>query len=160
MTPSDPLTAAQALVSFIRESIPLTRTMGLELGGYDGERLVLNCPLAPNVNDKGCAFGGSLTSLMTLAGWGLVELALRQRGEDCDVYVGVSSVRYLDPVWSDFHAEAQRAEGADWETFFATLASRNRARISVACQVPGQDGKPAAALEAQFVAKRRAAAAE
>lgn len=152
--------AAQALVTFIRGSIPLTDTMGLELGSYDGEKLVLNCPLAPNVNDKGCAFGGSLTSLMTLAGWGVVELALRQRGEDCDVYVGESTVRYLDPVWGDFQAQAQRAGEASWETFFATLASRSRARIAVTCQVPGEGGKPAATLEAQFVAKRRAAAAE
>lgn len=153
-------TAAQALVSFIRDSIPLAHTMDLSLASYDGETLVLNCPLAPNVNDKGCAFGGSLTSLMTLAGWGLVELALRQRGEDCDVYVGESTVRYLDPVWGDFQAEAQRAEEASWDTFFATLAARNRARIAVTCQVPGEDGKPAATLAAQFVAKRRKAAAE
>lgn len=153
-------TAAQALVTFIRDSIPLARTMGLELGSYDGEKLVLNCPLAPNVNDKGCAFGGSLTSLMTLACWGVVELALRQRGEDCDVYVGQSTVRYLDPVWGDFQAEAQPAEAASWEAFFATLSIRSRARIAVSCQVPGEGGKPAATLEAQFVAKRRKTAAE
>jgi thioesterase domain-containing protein len=156
----DPHAAAQALVDFIREGIPLARAMALELGSYDGERLVLNCPLAPNVNDKGCAFGGSLTSLMTLAGWGVVELALRQRGEDCDVYVGESTVRYLDPVWGDFQAEAGLAQGANWETFFSTLSVRNRARIAVRCQVPGEDGKPAATLEAQFVAKRRAAASQ
>lgn len=152
--------AAQALVTFIRDSIPLARSMGLELGSYDGEKLVLDCPLAPNVNDKGCAFGGSLTSLMTLAGWGVVELALRQRGEDCDVYVGESTVRYLDPVWGDFQAAAQPAEGSNWETFFATLAARQRARVAVTCQVPRADGKPAATLAAQFVAKRRKAAAE
>ena len=160
MHPADPRAAAQALVSFIRQNIPLARNMGLDLGSYDGERLVLNCPLAPNVNDKGCAFGGSLSSAMTLAGWGVVELALRLKGEDCDVYIGESTIRYLDPVWGDFQAEGQRAEGADWETFFATLASRKRARIAVACQVPGAAGKLAATLVAQFVAKRREAAAE
>lgn len=152
--------AAQALVTFIHDGIPLARAMALELGDYDGERLTFRSPLAPNVNDKGCAFGGSLVSLMTLAGWGLVELALRRRGEDCDVYVGESTVRYLSPVWKDFQADAKPAEQADWATFFAMLAARGRARISVTCQVPGEDGKPAATLEAQFVAKRRGAAAE
>lgn len=160
MNKPDSHAAAQALVTFIHDGIPLARTMGLELDSYDGERLVLRCPLAPNVNDKGCAFGGSLTSLMTLAGWGVVELALRGRGEDCDVYVGQSTVRYLDPVWGDFQAEAQRAHAANWNTFFATLSARGRARIAVSCQVPGENGKPAATLEAQFVAKRRSAAAE
>jgi thioesterase domain-containing protein len=156
----NPQAAAQALVAFIHDGIPLARDMALELADYDGERLTLACPLAPNVNDKGCAFGGSLVSLMTLTGWGVVELALRQRGEDCDVFVGESTVRYLSPVWGDFKARAQRAEEASWETFFATLATRGRARIAVTASVPGEDGKPAATLVAQFVAKRRAAAAE
>jgi thioesterase domain-containing protein len=155
MNKLDPQAAAETLVAFIHEGIPLARAMALELGDYDGERLCLICPLPPNVNDKGCAFGGSLVSLMTLTCWGLVELALRERGEDCDVYVGESTVRYLSPVWGDFAAEAQPAEDANWTTFFATLAARGRARIAVTCQVPGEDGKPAATLAAQFVAKRR-----
>jgi len=152
--------AAQDLVAFIHDGIPLARAMALELGDYDGQRLTLRSPLKPNVNDKGCAFGGSLVSLMTLTGWGLVELALRQRGDDCDVYVGESTVRYLSPVWEDFQADALPSEQADWATFFATLDARGRARIGVRCQVPGENGKPAATLEAQFVAKRRNAAAE
>jgi thioesterase domain-containing protein len=152
--------AGRELVAFIHEGIPLTRAMALELGDYNGDQLTLASPLAPNVNDKGCAFGGSLVSLMTLTGWGLVELALRQRGEDCDVYVGESTVRYLSPVWGDFQAQAQRAEEANWDTFFATLSARGRARIAVTAAVPGEDGKPAATLAAQFVAKRRIAAAE
>lgn len=156
----DQQAAAQALVAFIHEGIPLARAMALELGDYNGEQLTLTSPLGPNVNDKGCAFGGSLVSLMTLTGWGLVELALRQRGEDCDVYVGESTVRYLSPVWGDFQARSQRAEAASWDTFFATLATRGRARIAVTAEVPGEDGKPAATLAAQFVAKRRVAAAE
>jgi thioesterase domain-containing protein len=156
----DPQAAAQALVAFIHDGIPLTRAMALELVDYNGEHLTLASPLAPNVNDKGCAFGGSLVSLMTLTGWGLVELALRQRGEDCDVYVGESTVRYLSPVWSDFQARAQRAEEANWDTFFATLSARGRARIAVTAEIPDGSGKPAATLAAQFVAKRRTAAAE
>lgn len=147
--------AAHDLTRFIRDEIPLARAMDLELLAHDGDRLALRAPLAPNVNDKGCAFGGSLVSLMTLTGWGLVELALRARGHDCDVFVGESSVRYLQPVWADFHAEARLAAEADWATFFDTLQARGKARIEVACHVPGADGKPAATLSARFVAKRR-----
>lgn len=146
---------ALELVRFIRDRIPLARAMALELAAHDENHLCLRTPLAPNVNDKGCAFGGSLASLMTLAGWGLVELALRARGEVCDVYVGESTVRYLQPVWADFSAEARLAAGADWERFFATLATRGKARTDVYCEVPGADGKPAATLGARFVAKRR-----
>lgn len=150
--------AASNLLSFIRAKIPLARAMDLELLAHDGQRLALRAPLAPNVNDKGCAFGGSLVSLvslMTLAGWGLVELMLRAGGHDCDVFVGESTVRYLQPVWTDFHAEARLAANADWAVFFDTLQARGKARIEVACSVPGTDGKPAATLSARFVAKHR-----
>lgn len=149
---------ADDLLRFIRDRIPLARAMDLRLHRYGPDGLVLAAPLAPNVNDKGCAFGGSLASLMTLAGWALVELELQMRGEDCDVFVGDSHVRYLEPVWEDFHAVAGLAEGADFAGFFATLAGRGKARIDVRCKVPGTGERPAATLEARFVAKRRAGA--
>ena len=154
-TTDDATTQAQQLIRFIRDEIPLAHTMDLQLAGYDDDTLSLLAPLAPNVNDKGCAFGGSLVSLMTLNGWALVELALRRRGHDCDVFVAESSVRYLAPLWRDFRSEARLPADTDWTAFFSTLAARGRARISVDCVIPGDDGKPAATLSARFVAKRR-----
>jgi hypothetical protein len=69
--------------------------------------------------------------------------------------VAESSVRYLSPMWQDFRSEARLAADARWTTFFNTLTTRGRARIEVACMVPGDHGKPAATLSARFVAKRR-----
>jgi thioesterase domain-containing protein len=154
---TDAQAQARQLVGFIRDEIPLALAMGLQLGDFDDDRFSLLAPLAPNVNDKGCAFGGSMVSLMTLCGWALVELALRRRGEDCDVFVAESTVRYLSPLWQDFRSDAQLADGADWATFFRTLETRGKARIEVDCVIPDADGKPAATLSARFVAKRRAA---
>lgn len=155
MNTNDPHTLAHQLTDFIRNEIPLAHAMDVQLHDCDDTRLSLGVPLAPNVNDKQCAFGGSLVSLMTLAGWAWVELALRRRGEDCDLFIAESTVRYLQPVWTDFRSEARLVDGADWNTFFNTLTTRGRARIEVACVVPGEDGKPAATLLARFVAKRR-----
>ena len=156
MTDIDTTSSAAELVQFIRNEIPLAAAMDLQLGEHADNRLSLHAPLKPNVNDKGCAFGGSLVSLMTLSGWALVELALRRQGEQCDVFVAESTVRYLAPLWADFRSEAQLAEGVDWAVFFRTLAQRGKARIEVACSVPGENGAPAATLSARFVAKRRA----
>jgi thioesterase domain-containing protein len=154
MTTPDPTFAT--LERFILDGIPLARAMEARIAGCDGERLVMTAPLQPNINDKGCAFGGSLASLMTLACWALVEANLRSRGEDCDLFVGDSSIRYLDPVWDDLRAEASLAGGSDWAVFFRTLAARGRARADLTCLVPGTGDKPAASLVARFVAKRRA----
>jgi thioesterase domain-containing protein len=154
---ADPIALAEQLTAFIRAEIPLAHAMDLQLLGYDDDCLRFAVPLDPNINDKGCAFGGSLVSVMTLAGWALVELALQRRGEQCDVFVAESTVRYLQPVWGDFTSEARLPMEATWTTFFSTLTARGRARIEVACCVPGNDGQPAATLSARFVAKRREA---
>ncbi|KZC39284.1 MULTISPECIES: YiiD C-terminal domain-containing protein [Rhodanobacter] len=146
---------AQQLIRFIRDEIPLARAMDLQLAGCDDGHLALHAPLPPNVNDKGCAFGGSLVSLMTLSGWALVELALRRRELDCDVFVAESTVRYLTPLWRDFRSEARLAAEADWATFFSTIEARGKARIGVDCVVPDEVGAPACTLGARFVAKRR-----
>lgn len=147
--------AARNLVQFMRDEIPLACSMDVQLAGCAADMISLRAPLAPNVNDKGCAFGGSLVSLMTLTGWALVELALRERGEVCDLYVSESTVHYLAPLWQDFHSEARLAQDNHWSTFFATLKARGKARIEVACTVPGDNGATAATLAARFVAKRR-----
>ncbi|MCA1714382.1 MAG: thioesterase domain-containing protein, partial [Gammaproteobacteria bacterium] len=54
------------------QAMPPVSAMRLRIVGFDGDCLRLHAPLGCHVNDKGCAFGGSLGSLMTLAAWGLV----------------------------------------------------------------------------------------
>jgi len=136
----------------LRDDIPLTRAMQVTAAAFDGESLVLAAPLAPNVNDKGCAFGGSLASLMTLAGWGLPHLALQAHGLGAEVYVQDSAIRYLAPVWNDFRAIATVAAGESLDAFVAALRERGKARLRVHCRVPMPDGGDAATLEARFVA--------
>ena len=146
---------AQMLEQEILAAIPLTRAMGLRMDRYDGASLTLAAPLEPNVNDKGCAFGGSLASVLTLAGWGLVMLRLRAAGEDCDVYVQDSQVRYTAPVWSDFTATATLAPAESWDGFFGALKSRGKARLRIHAGVTDASGTEATGLEARFVALRR-----
>src|SRR5690606_677520 len=88
------------------QSMPPVAAMGLSIAGYDGERLQLAAPLSRHVNDKGCAFGGSLASMMTLASWGLVSLRVDAAGIAADVYVADSQVRYLAPLFSDIQVTA------------------------------------------------------
>lgn len=147
--------SATALGDEILAAIPLARAMAMSVSAYDGDSLTLSAPLAPNINDKGCAFGGSLVSLMTLAGWGLVKLALDRQGRDCDIYVQDSDVRYLAPVWNDFDAVARLVDRESFVAMAEALTSRGRARTRVRCVVPLPDGSAAATLEARFVAIER-----
>jgi thioesterase domain-containing protein len=135
--------------------MPPVVAMQARVSGYEEGRLRLAAPLAVNVNDKGCAFGGSLSGLMTLAGWSLVTLRLRLAGLQADVFVADSQVRYLAPLYADLEAEAVAADGESWEAFVATFRERGRARIGIAAIVPLAGGGVAADLHGRFVAKRK-----
>lgn len=136
-------------------SMPPVAAMRVDVAGYDGECLSLRAPLAANVNDKGTAFGGSLTSLMTVAGWGLVTLQLQLRGLSAEVYVADSAIRYVAPLRDDLLALARLGEGEQWDDFFATLAARGRARVQVEAEVALPEGGVATTLSGRFVAIAR-----
>ncbi len=143
-----------ALATLRREyaGMPPVAAMQVEVVRYEDGALHLHAPLGANVNDKGTAFGGSLTSLMTLAGWGLATLQLELAGERAEIYVADSQVRYLAPLRSDLAAEARAAGGEHWETFLSTLRQRGRARIQLHAQVLLPDGGVCATLDGRFVA--------
>src|SRR5690349_10180226 len=147
---------AAALEQEILHDIPLTRAMDLRIAGADGDSVTLMAPLPPNINDKGCAFGGSLASALTLAGWTLLVLRLREAQVDAEVYVQDSHLKYLAPVWEDFRAIARLVDGESWEAFFAALQARGKGRLRVIASVAAADGTAATTLEARFVALRKA----
>jgi thioesterase domain-containing protein len=134
------------------QAMPPVAAMQLSIAGYDGTRLRLRAPLAANVNDKGCAFGGSLGSLMTLAAWGLVSLRLQAAGLSAEVFVADSQVRYLAPLFADLQAEAELAADASWDDFTTALGARGRARAQLVARVPLPDGGVAAQFSARYVA--------
>jgi thioesterase domain-containing protein len=133
-------------------AMPPVAALGLRIVDAGRDRLRLQAPLAANVNDKGCAFGGSLTSLMTLAGWGLIVARLAEAGLEAEVYVADSAVRYLAPVYTDIDAVAALAEGESWETFLDTLRGRGRARLAVVASVALPEGGVAAECLSRYAA--------
>lgn len=142
----------EALEREVLADIPITRAMQFRIIAWTGDSLSMAAPLAPNVNDKGCAFGGSLASVLTLAGWALVRLAVERAGLDCDIYVQDSTIRYLLPVWNDFTATARLDSEDRFDDFFSVLRTRGKARMTVRCAIPAPDGSVATALTARFVA--------
>lgn len=146
--------ALDAIAAHYR-SMPPVAAMDVRILGYDGDALRLHAPLARHVNDKGCAFGGSLVSLMTLAGWGLVTLRLEQAGIAADVYVADSDVRYLAPLYADLQAEARLDADASWDGFIIALRERGRARALLRARVPLPEGGVATECAARYVAVAR-----
>ncbi len=132
--------------------MPPLEAMQLQLRHFDGERLHVEAPLSVNVNDKGSAFGGSLSALMTIAGWGLATLKLQQAGLAADVYVADSTVRYRAPLLHDLRGEAWLEPQSHWPDFVETFRRRGKARVQLLAQVLLPEGGVAAELSGRYVA--------
>src|SRR6476620_11139264 len=140
VVPAQALQAMQALYA----AMPPVAALQLRIAGFDGDALRLEAPLAAHVNDKGCAFGGSLASLMTLAGWGLLTLRLQAAGLAAEVYVAESATQYRALLYADLEAAAWLAERTPWDQLLAELRERGRLRAFVNAAVHLPDGTVAA----------------
>lgn len=136
--------------------MPPVAAMQVRAVAFDGQVLRLHAPLAANVNDKGCAFGGSMSGLMTLAGWGLLTLKMESAGLPAEVYVADSHVRYLKPLYADLYGEARLGPDVDWEAFVRSFGERGRARAGVLATLRDPDGDVVAELSGRFAALRPA----
>lgn len=125
---------------YLHEHIPLTFHLGATVEHWDGTTIRLGAPLAPNLNHRNTAFGGSLSTLAILAGWALVHLALRDRGVHARVVIQRTELDFEEPVDGDFTASATLPPGKDWDRFLATLARHRRARLAVPSTIRFRSG--------------------
>jgi len=142
------------LERILHAEIPVTRAMGVTLARYDEHGLALAAPLAPNLNHKKTAFGGSLNSLATLACWGLIQLLVHGRGPAITVVIQESSVQYLKPVMRDFEAVCPLLPEPVTERFLRALDRKGRARLVLDSEIR-TDGDIAVRFRGQFVAVDR-----
>jgi thioesterase domain-containing protein len=117
--------------AYLHEHIPLSRQLGVVVEHHDGASIRLAAPLAPNLNHRSTAFGGSLSAVAILSGWALVHLALRERGIANQLVIQRSTVDFQEPVAGDFVVTATLPPAAEWDRFLATLARHHRARVRV-----------------------------
>lgn len=135
----------------LHAEIPLTRAMDVRVLRADQNGLALGAALAPNLNHKQTAFGGSLNSLATLACWGLIQLLVRDRGHAITVVIQESSVQFLKPVIRDFEAVCSLPPAAVIEKFLRTLERKGRARLALDATIHAESGV-ALRFRGQFVA--------
>lgn len=135
----------------LTRQIPLGGAMALSIERLDQNGLVLDLPLGPNVNDKGTAFGGAMSSALILAGWSLPRLILRREGRSADLVIGRCELRFLSPVDSGFKAIAQWPEEGEIERFLTRLDERGKAALAMSPEIRVGEAV-AASLSARYAA--------
>lgn len=134
-----PAARAAQLEARIHAQIPLARAMQLHIAHFDGERVILVAPLAANINDKGTGFAGSLSTLVTIAGWCLATLLGEEDGVRCEAAVYRSEIDFLRPVREELRAEAWVAGVDAIPLLRQRLAAGRRAKLPVAARLGPAD---------------------
>jgi thioesterase domain-containing protein len=109
--------------------------------------VVLVAPLAPNVNHRGSAFGGSIAALATLAAWSAVRLEI----EEHHLVIAREEVDFLKPGVGPLRAHCDRLDGDVRSSLKERLSAKGRARVDLEATV-SVDEVPIARFRGRFVA--------
>lgn len=143
------------LERLLHAEIPLSRAMQVRVLRFDQTGLVLGAALAPNLNHKKTAFGGSLNSLATLACWGLIQLLRPEEAKAAmTVVIQESRVQFIKPVARDFEAVCTLPAPHKLEKFLHMLNRKGRARLELEASIPASSGM-ALSFQGRFVAYER-----
>jgi len=162
-----------AFEHFLNEMIPLAKSMGVGVEVSDANALVLRAPKEQNKNSLNTAFGGSLVSLATLAGYGVVwELMRSEQPASADpaggasganaqatakpqwhIVVKESRAAYRRPVLGDLVAICERPAQAAIAEFKDALARYGKAKLRIRARVV-EAGQTAVDFHAAYVVSR------
>jgi thioesterase domain-containing protein len=146
-----------AFEHFLHEMIPLAKAMEVGVEVSDNHALVLTAPKERNKNSLNTAFGGSLVSLATLAGYGVVWELMRDEKDgtkpEWHIVVKESRAAYRRPVLGDLRAICERPAQAAVAEFRDALARYGKAKLKLRARVI-ESGHTAVDVTAAFVVTR------
>ena len=88
----------QQLQQTWHDTIPISQVMGIRIHQYTGKVFETRALLNPNINLHGTMFAGSVFSLATLTGWGLLHLWLLTEKLEGSIVLGDGQIHYHKPV--------------------------------------------------------------
>lgn len=135
-------------------SIPVVKSMNLEIIEVKSNSLTLMAPLSQNINYEGTAFGGSINTLCVLSSYLLIHHILKSKNiKFSSLVIQDSTIKYLKPVDSDFSSTATIPEPAI-DKFLQSLTKRELARVATEAIVANKNKQDIKAkFKSRFVAK-------
>jgi thioesterase domain-containing protein len=136
----------------IRNAIPVSEAMQFSIAELSSDSILVQAPLAPNVNIHGTGFAGSIYSIAVLAGWGLSTHIMGVLGMAGDLVVSKAEIRYRVPVTGMIECRAVASE-AERKEFQDSFNNTGKGRLSLRVEV---GDAPHAVLLGTFNAVSRA----
>lgn len=141
------------LEQFLHQEIPISKAFQVKVLKADQEKVELLCPLEPNHNHLGTAFGGSLAAATILAGYTWIFQEMNRRGYQVHILLKHSEVEYHKPVKEDLRAICEAPSKESLEVFLKTFEKKGLARIKLKTEIITSEGV-ACHLNGDFVAQK------
>ncbi|PCJ63006.1 MAG: hypothetical protein COA79_02500 [Planctomycetota bacterium] len=132
--------------------IPLLKSMKAKVFQSEDGEFSMKAPLGPNQNHVMSAFGGSIAALATAAGWGVIVGELKKGNISASVVVVKSSIKYIQPIMSDFIASCKTEPIVRWTKFKDKLKTTSHSKIKICVNVVCNH-EVCAILEGTFLAR-------
>lgn len=126
---------------YLYDHIPVTEKMGFEVLDYSAESIRIKAALDININHRFSAFGGSISSLLIMAGWSYLRLLVEEFEEIPTIVIQNSSVNYYKPIVNDFIAEVEFLPEAALEKMHKQFHRFGKARLQVKTLIKDDEDK-------------------
>lgn len=126
----------QEIQNKIHTQIPMTKLMQLKLKEINNDFLITQAPLNINVNDKGTAFGGSLSSIAIISSWCMAYYLSKQFNLDNSSIVIVNNeTKFLRPVTKDIICTTFIPKEEELKILHSKLEVKNSGTIKIYAQI-------------------------
>jgi thioesterase domain-containing protein len=148
--------AGQAFNEYLWAEIPICEKMQIRALPFAREQFVLYAPLQPNRNVHGTAFAGSLYTVMSMAGWGLIRMELDRQiaqlsGKRADLWLTKANIRYADPVTTGYAAVAE-TDTKSLDQFWQKMVRKGRGKMRLNTVI-GDPKRPLVTVQGEYAAK-------
>lgn len=125
--------------NYLHEHIPVTKAMGVSVEEYSLGRIKIKAPFKENINHRLSVFGGSISSILILAGWAYVRKLMERVDPDCIVVIHKNTINYHLPIISGFTAEVKKVNKKHIDSFIEMYEKYGKARISIESEIDGNN---------------------
>jgi len=120
--------------------IPLTKLMQLNIKEYNEHELITTAPLSININDKGTAFGGSLSTITIISSWSMCWLISESLGYDSKNIVVIKNTNnYLKPVTKDIFCHTIKPTQKEIQIVKEKLEKKGSASLTIQSKIIEDD---------------------
>ncbi len=137
----------------LHNEIPLTKIMEIKIQNYTNQELITTASLGININDKGTAFGGSLSTTTIISGWSLCWLISKELGFDSNNIVIIKNeTSFRRPVTKDIVCHTKKPSLEEIQILKEKLLTKKSASLKIKSKII-EDGEICVDFSGYYVIK-------